>query len=78
MSDVNKLRTVQSKKSYTDRENKEHKEFKKFKDAMEPAKKLFEGKGVEFDIQFYTFKEFLARFEKTEDELNYLKRYTFE
>lgn len=62
---------------YIKEEDCEHTEFKEFKELMKPVKSLFAESGVDFDIEFYTFKDFLSLLDKTESELNYLKRYTF-
>ena len=60
---------------YLKEEEAEREEFEQFKSEMEPVKTLFATKGIEFDIKFYTFKEFLKLFTKTEEELKYLVRY---
>ena len=77
LPDAYKLKTEKNRKDYTERETLEHEEFEEFKSIMMPEGKLLDEKEFDFDIQFYTFKDFLARLEKSEDELNYLKRYTF-
>ena len=50
--------------------------FGQFKEIMEPVKDLFAKKNVQFDIKFYSYAEFLGLFDKTDEELNYLRRYT--
>ena len=61
---------------YLQEEACEHREFEDFKQIMQPVKKLFADIGVDFDICFYSFSDFLALMEKDADELNYLRRYT--
>lgn len=61
---------------YQREEECEHREFKEFKQVMQPVKKLFADIGVDFDICFYSFNDFLSLLEKDTDELNYLRRYT--
>lgn len=51
-------------------------EFKRFKKVMDPINKVFSKIGVDFNICFYSFKDFLDLFNKTPEELEYLKRYT--
>lgn len=63
---------------YISEESCEHTEFDEFVRLMQPVKSLFAGLKVDFDIQFYAFKDFLSLLDKTESELNYLKRYTFD
>lgn len=63
---------------YIKDESCEHAEFTEFIHFMQPAKKLFADICVDFDIKFYAFKDFLSLFEKSADELNYLRRYTFD
>jgi len=63
---------------YIKEESCEHAEFNEFVRLMQPVKSLFADLDVDFDIKFYTFKDFLALLDKTESELNYLKRYTFD
>ncbi len=77
LPNADKLKIEQNSKDYKEREKREHKEFEEFKSIMMPEGKLFDKKEFEFDIQFYTFKDFLALLDKSENELNYLKRYTF-
>ena len=60
---------------YIEREKLELKEFNEFKKIMEPLKDLFKSKGVDFDIVFYTFNDFLNLIDKTQAELDYLERY---
>lgn len=66
-----------SRERYLREERVELEEFEVFRNAMEPVKALFKAKGVDFDIKFFKFSDFLALFEKTEEEKNYLRRYTF-
>ena len=61
---------------YLREEECEYREFEDFKHIMQPVKKLFADIGVDFDICFYSFNDFLALLEKDRDELNYLRRYT--
>ncbi len=63
-------------KRYRAEEKLEHCEFEEFKKLMQPAIKLFSDIGVDFDICFYSFNDFLKLMEKNEDELDYLRRYT--
>ena len=63
---------------YIKEESCEHAEFNEFARLMQPVKSLFADWGVDFDIQFYTFKSFLSLLDKTKSELDYLKRYTFD
>lgn len=72
------LLSEKSRERYLREERIELEEFEIFKTAMEPVKALFKAKGVDFDIKFFRFGEFLSLFEKTEEEIEYLKRYTFE
>lgn len=74
------LLSEEYREKYIAAEKAERDEFEQFKKTMEEegVKKLFLDKGVDFDICFYTFSEFLGLFNKTENELDYLKRYTFE
>jgi len=58
-------------------ERAEVEEFKQFKTAMAPIKQLFADEGIDFNICFYTFTDFLQLFKKTPAELDYLRRYTF-
>lgn len=53
-------------------------EFGEFKEIMQPVVNLFKEKGFDFDIVLYTFNDFLALLEKDKEELDYLRRYTFE
>ncbi len=69
------LLSEKSKERYLREERIELEEFEIFKNAMEPVKTLFEKQGVEFDIRFFKFGDFLKLFDKTECELEYLKRY---
>lgn len=50
--------------------------FGQFKEIMEPVKSLFSKKNVQFDMKFYSYAEFLGLFDKTDEELSYLRRYT--
>lgn len=52
-------------------------EFNEFCDIMNPVKELFRDKGVDFNIEFCWLNDFIATLEKSQDELEYLKRYTF-
>ncbi|MDO4731881.1 MAG: hypothetical protein Q4B14_07185, partial [Clostridia bacterium] len=61
---------------YDREEQAEREEFDQFRKIMEPVKALFAAKGVTFEICFYPFAEFLQMFAKTEEELQYLRRYT--
>jgi len=61
---------------YLREEECERREFEDFKHIMQPVKKLFADIGVDFDICFYSFNDFLLLMEKDNDELNYLRRYT--
>lgn len=61
---------------YKAEEEFERREFEEFKKLMQPAIKLFSDIGVDFDICFYSFNDFLKLMEKNEDELYYLRRYT--
>ncbi|MBQ3054175.1 MAG: hypothetical protein IJC89_04645 [Clostridia bacterium] len=63
---------------YIREENCEHTEFNEFMNVMQPVKTLFSDLNVDFDIKFYTFNDFLSLLKKTDNELNYLKRYTFD
>ena len=63
------------KDRYLYEEQAELEEFQQFKKIMEPVRGLFKSKGVHFDICFFTFNEFLQMFDKTRDELDYLRRY---
>ena len=69
------LLSEKSRERYLREERIELEEFEIFKAAMEPLKALFKTKGVDFDIKFFKFSEFLALFEKTEEEIEYLGRY---
>lgn len=62
-------------KRYRCEENTEHKEFREFKEAMSPANRLFSDIGVDFEIEFYSFNEFLSILKKDANEKAYLKRY---
>lgn len=61
---------------YIEEEKCELKEFEVFRQIMRPVIKLFEDIGVDFDIRFYTFNEFLSLLDKSNDEKQYLRRYT--
>ena len=61
---------------YDREESVELDEFHRFRKIMEPVKGLFAAKGIIFDIWFYPFAEFLQMFNKTDEELQYLRRYT--
>lgn len=52
-------------------------EFKQFKQIMNPIKRIFENKGILFDVDFITVDDFMKLLRKTDDELKYLRRYTF-
>lgn len=71
------LLSEKSRERYLREEHTELEEFEIFKNAMEPVKTLFEKHSVEFDIRFFKFGDFLGLFEKTEEEIEYLRRYTF-
>jgi len=62
---------------YIREENCEHTEFDEFMEVMQPAKTLFLDLNIDFDIKFYTFNKFLSLLDKTDEELSYLRRYTF-
>jgi len=62
---------------YDREEQAELDEFDQFRKIMEPVKELFAAKGIQFEIWFYPFAEFLQMFDKTAEELYYLSRYTF-
>ena len=62
---------------YIREENCEHTEFNEFTKVMQPVKTLFLDLNVDFDIKFYTFNKFLSLLDKTDEELSYLRRYTF-
>ena len=61
---------------YVREEADELREFDEFKHIMEPTKKLFADIGVDFDICFYKFNDFLSLLIKDHDEKHYLRRYT--
>ena len=61
---------------YRFEEKCERYEFDEFRGAMRPVKKLFTDVGVDFEIEFYTFGEFLSLIKKSEEEQRYLRRYT--
>lgn len=77
LSDPNQLEQ-KLKERYIREEWAELEEFDQFRKVMGPVKELFRSKGVQFEICFYTFAEFLRLFDKTQDELNYLRRYTLD
>ena len=64
------------KERYLYEEQAELAEFQQFKEIMKPVRDLFKRQGVQFDICFFTFDEFLQMFLKTNEELDYLRRYT--
>ena len=68
----------ENRQRYIHEEELEHREFQQFKEAMVPVKALFAAKGISFDICFYTFSNFLRLLHKTDEELHYLRRYTFQ
>ena len=55
----------------------EEKEFNQFKQEMQPIIDLFKKSGITFVIKFLSFSEFLKMLKKTDEELRYLRRYTF-
>ena len=61
---------------YLKEERCDMEEFIDFKQQMQPLILLFSAKGVDFDICFYRFNDFLELIEKSAEELNYLRRYT--
>lgn len=65
----------ESLKEYLCNEKQEKDEFDMFSKIMEPVKTHFTDIGVNFDIRFYTFSDFLAILKKTPEELAYLERY---
>lgn len=69
------LLSEKSRERYLREERTELEEFEVFRNAMEPVKALFVKQGVEFDIRFFKFGDFLGLFEKTEEEIEYLRRY---
>lgn len=70
--------TPELRDRYRREEGTELAEFAQFKEAMEPVKVLFADKGIQFNIQFFKFSEFLSLFRKTPAELEYLRRYTLD
>lgn len=50
-------------------------EFAQFKQIMEPVKSIFANNGIEFDIVFCNWKDFISLMDKDADELRYLCRY---
>ena len=67
--------SAESYSQYIAEERIERMEFDQFKRTMEPIKKCFSDIGVDFDVCFYSFNDFLAMFNKTTEELDYLRRY---
>jgi len=62
--------------NYKKKEKEEREEFDEFEGKIEPIKALFKKVGVdEFNVRFCEFSDFVRIFNKTDDELNYLKRY---
>lgn len=74
LNDVHRL-PEDSQKRYHREENEEIEDFEQFKKIMAPIKGLYAARGIDFDIYFYTFADFLALFNKTQEEMNYLERY---
>lgn len=68
--------STEYKERYRFEEKCERYEFDEFREAMQPVKKLFADAGVDFEIEFYTFGEFLSQLKKNEEERRYLRRYT--
>ena len=64
------------REKYLKGERCEIEEFDDFRQQMQPAISLFSSKGVDFDICFCRFNDFLELMEKSVEELNYLRRYT--
>lgn len=63
---------------YEKRADSEHDGFKQFKDIMiQDVKGLFEKRGIDFAIEYYSVVDFLNMLEKKAYETEYLKRYTF-
>jgi len=77
LPDLSKL-SDKDKKTYLEREEGQKSDFVKFRKLMKPIMNLFADKRVDFDIKFITYSDFLGVFKKTQQELDYLKRYTFE
>lgn len=67
-----------ARERYIREERCEHAEFEAFVQVMQPVKALFAKLNVDFDIRFYTFNNFLALLDKTDCEMDYLRRYTFD
>ena len=70
------LLEAELQKRYNDEEDIELHEFDRFIKIMEPVKELFASRGVQFEIWFYPFAEFLQIFDKMDEERYYLRRYT--
>ena len=60
---------------YIKEEECELAEFTQFKQLMEPVKALFANKGVDFDIVFCKWDDFISLMDKSKVELDYLSRY---
>ena len=64
--------------AYEERIKAERAQAEEFINSMKPAENLFDDIGVEFNIAFCEFHELLSCLDKTDKELDYLKRYTFD
>jgi hypothetical protein len=62
---------------YTVAEQQEHAEFAVFQRAMESVQKLFQKKGIDFAIEYYSVVDWLRILQKSSWEKYYLTRYTF-
>ena len=80
---VNCAWTLENKESLSEKalerylreEDAELEEFNLFKEKMKPIIKMINDEGIKFDIVFYKFSDFVKVFDKTKEELEYLKRY---
>lgn len=69
--------STHSSEKYKKQEIIEHKEFEAFYDIMQPVKQLFKSMGIDFNICYYSFHDFMGIIRLSKKDKNYLERYTF-